>query len=455
LFILNVNKSNGGAMNTTRKGDEFENRVFKLLRDEFAKGEVFNPHNLHLYKKKEYYSKIREDNIIVDLSVEIRRPGEKKWFLLIVCECKNYSRPIGIEDIEEFSSKLKQIGANKGIIISNNSMQKGALKAAQNYKMGFIRVMGNSKMKWELTRIMRYSSDFTERANNHKSIEDALINEDLNNARSRMYCWYNNYTNSLRTFLFNILPEDARGTLNNYVSIREPVQKQTSPIVSFLSCEEIQKECLYIHEAINYRVGAVALKDVLDLLKRDDGVLVEYEDDLGERSDNKRILGAIEFNPPKIIISKSACGNLHRERFTLAHELGHYLLGHGKYLVREKYDVDDESDFIVNVEIKRLEWQANYFAASLLLPEKNFNKQFCQILEEEDIRNRGYGPLYVDRQACNQQDYYKVTNKLVKYFSASRQAVTIRLKEKGFLVAGADSFDENKARTKNFLDDFI
>jgi len=60
-----------------------------------------------------------------------------------------------------------------------------------------------------------------------------------------------------------------------------------------------------------------------------------------------------------------------RQRFTIAHELGHYLSGHEDFSVRgkqEKIRVDGQFNWADPEQ--RQEQEANEFAAELLMPEK-------------------------------------------------------------------------------------
>lgn len=65
-----------------------------------------------------------------------------------------------------------------------------------------------------------------------------------------------------------------------------------------------------------------------------------------------------------------------RDRFTIAHELGHYFL---HYLWRKR-SVPTMSDQMIALRkgSDRVEWEANWFAAGFLMPEKVFKKAFKQ-----------------------------------------------------------------------------
>lgn len=84
--------------------------------------------NIFIHKK--YFSKDRNDYIETDITIEIKI--QNFLFLIIVVECKDYKTSLDVSEIEEFHSKLQQIGADntKGIIVTSNGKFK---KAAINY----------------------------------------------------------------------------------------------------------------------------------------------------------------------------------------------------------------------------------------------------------------------------------------------------------------------------------
>lgn len=67
---------------------------------------------------------------------------------------------------------------------------------------------------------------------------------------------------------------------------------------------------------------------------------------------------------PKIYLNKNRPSS--RKKFTLAHELGHYILHHN---TKRKYRLE-QLDYSKSDSNTKEETEANYFAASLLVPEK-------------------------------------------------------------------------------------
>jgi Zn-dependent peptidase ImmA (M78 family) len=70
-----------------------------------------------------------------------------------------------------------------------------------------------------------------------------------------------------------------------------------------------------------------------------------------------------------------------RDRFTIAHELGHYLIhfpkvqdthGVGSGMVATRFVDENDKDLV------RAEWEANWFAATLLMPEAAFREKWSE-----------------------------------------------------------------------------
>lgn len=147
------------------------------------------------------------------------------------------------------------------------------------------------------------------------------------------------------------------------------------------------------------------------------------------------ILGSANFD--RKLISINFHSNKNRERFTLGHEIGHFCLRHEQYLHSEKiieHDlfIDKDVGGIFNYE--RLEFQANAFSSSLLLPSNVFLGVTDVFRKRLNIRDRGHGYIYVDDQPCNLHTYEQLLSNLRLYFEVSRQAIEIKLLRMGLVV---------------------
>ncbi len=125
--------------------------------------------------------------------------------------------------------------------------------------------------------------------------------------------------------------------------------------------------------------------------------------------------------PPKNTINVNMLEPSYRQRFTLAHELGHLLLGHeGGYLYRTS-DTTKYPSAISQV----YEREANRFAAELLMPEFLMNYFLDKVFEEKNMSMDGeYGSV----------DTQFIISLLADKLKVSSAAVEIRLQNLGMMT---------------------
>lgn len=160
-------------------------------------------------------------------------------------------------------------------------------------------------------------------------------------------------------------------------------------------------------------------------------------------SDNEKV-EMIKINVGDILIDTGLIdeGNEGRIRFTMAHELSHWILHRELfiegYTKREKNIIisEDTKEGLLTLETQYktdeewIEWQADYLAGALLMPATLFVYYFNIIRKKLDI-NQSY--LYLDNQKCNIQNYFYTINILSKIFGVSRLATKVRLCKLGLL----------------------
>lgn len=83
---------------------------------------------VEVHHKRCYTGRVSGREIEVDLSFETSVVGAK---LLILLECKCYKSAVSAAEVEEFHSKLDDIGAHKGVMITTVGFQEGAVKVAE------------------------------------------------------------------------------------------------------------------------------------------------------------------------------------------------------------------------------------------------------------------------------------------------------------------------------------
>lgn len=120
-----------------------------------------------------------------------------------------------------------------------------------------------------------------------------------------------------------------------------------------------------IAQKVAEKLGYIPGSDLQPYVERLGGKL-EY--DSWDTDDGSGSLEVTPGSTPVFIIRLPAfTGNL-RNRFTIAHELGHYFLhsGGGKKAIR-----------VAREGSNRVEWEANWFAAAFLLPASQFQKDWA------------------------------------------------------------------------------
>ena len=427
--------------NSTTKGNDLETRIFRLLQEEVSQDRFFIKKEFcKIFHKKGYYSRDREGEIVFDVSIEVFLPGQNSYSLLVLVECKNYGHPVPVDDAEEFFQKIQQIsGANvKGITAATNSFQEGTRKFAKSKGIGLLRYYDDLDFKWVLTRspssLVTNSYAINEWMNAFQGIDE----ESHRSKYFDFYCYVNDsYTNSLKLFFSTLINLGAEKEKAELLRTIENPTVDSQPVVSYRDDAEIEELCDRVLTAVHYVGGDVQLEDVCKWQSSERGLQVILHDSQESSCVNNGILGRVTFQPPQITVFRNAHRNAAQQKFTLAHELGHLLLGHDKYMSAEYFqDSDFELESPAQLGIKdimRMEWQANQFASCLMLPQRLFINDFLELRQQLDIRDRGFGLLYLDEQRCNIKDYYKLTNELRSKYKVSRSVVRIRLKKLGLL----------------------
>lgn len=404
-------------MNTTKKGDDFEEVIYELFLKEIKDNKtIINP-NSHIkaFRKKKYYSRYREKDIEFDIAIEVyqdvRLPNMSN---LLLIECKDYKGAVGVDQLGKFLDDIRDISEGeltykiRPIMAISSNLAEGAFNKAKNRGVGLVKLNSERTLTHILNRKYRYQD-----VDSKYDVEDIFVKGELPKSSNLSYMMYaqNQWFFGIEDYIKFLLGQ----SFNN--------SNQKVALIHKEGLEDLAESLLM---EINYSDGLVNLDEILLLDALSHITILK-----GATDHNYQLLGKIDFIQQEIYLYKQSDNNLHRDRFTLAHELSHILLDHGRYLMKDVLLTEDlngegknKSEFI-----SKLESQANYLAACILMPKKPFLEHFLKIYKKLGLTPRGKVFLYNDNQECNKIMVNNVLVGLSRYFNVSKKAVEIRLKD--------------------------
>ena len=179
----------------------------------------------------------------------------------------------------------------------------------------------------------------------------------------------------------------------------------------------------------------------VDQTKNKFGIGFEIQD-LGHTKSGAKILGAFQLNKLAIYLDATVVGTS-RHAFTLAHEFGHLVLHRNLRVPEDGYvSRDTEYDLVTGKKkIKStsdwVEWQANRFAAAILMPRQTVRKALIEIQREMGIA-KNIGLVFLDNQPVNIQDYIKIQLRLCQLYQVNKTNIEYRLSDLGCLIDHRD-----------------
>lgn len=216
------------------------------------------------------------------------------------------------------------------------------------------------------------------------------------------------------------------------------------PILTRTDIEEwAEKFILYFDKEALSVPQMAPIFTVCEQLKQKHDVKFEFNVDLGHSPEGYKYRGRFHIPSKTIYIDKSLEWNDPRFNFTLAHELAHFVMHrrvNASVLAGDKDDeiVDTGRQLILNhvrSENPRdwLEWQANKFASSLLLPRHTVPNVVMSKQLELGVKIN-LGKIYLDNQRSNIALYKQIMDELVTVYQTSSTSVKLRLLELNILI---------------------
>lgn len=298
------------GISAVRKGDALEDAFYEYLVGQKKSGKLidglYSPELCTIHKKKSYYCHEREADVQFDVVVEVKRKNAEGFALVVVFECKNYLGSVPETEITDFSDKLQRIFKHnvKGILVCSSKVQSGAMNLIQKRGLGLIKYAHHG---FEYI-VQRQSASPV----NSSYVKNSMF-QSVNNYKPMKFSAYCDdvFHDSFSSLIGSLLS----------VGLSNAVDKQSFSL-PYISQEDMEVRAANLLSEISYLDGGINLAEICDALS----LKLKYMEEPCINADEKEVLGEADFGERCIKIYPHGIRN--RERFTLAHEIGHFYLGH-------------------------------------------------------------------------------------------------------------------------------
>lgn len=197
------------------------------------------------------------------------------------------------------------------------------------------------------------------------------------------------------------------------------IKNNPAPVLQYKKMENAAEKLL--NTSTQTTVGENGRVDIIQIAKELGGkIKVAETSDIATEQDYSLII--IDDNYFTITVAKNTSPK--RDRFTIAHEIGHFLMHYKTDKIRKKF-LRYESPVITKEEV-----EANQFAAILLMPRQQFIEQYAQIEKDETT---------INKLAAN----FEVSKSAVEFRIGSLKLDTPRNKPASFKANGSSAETKN------------
>ncbi len=175
---------------------------------------------------------------------------------------------------------------------------------------------------------------------------------------------------------------------------------------------------------------------VEDIIERHLGLRLVYHD-LDRVFKSRNCLGATYVTKKTICVNEKLFRNEGRLVFTMAHEVGHWVL-HRQYIQAHE-EADPKTIFVSQGRNNKMEWQADYFASCLLMPEKEVREAFERVCAPEPlvVKSNMNDPIEGSKKQPYLEQWPIIAAAMCEaggFSNVSKHAMIIRLQDLGLLV---------------------
>jgi hypothetical protein len=402
------------VISSIQKGDILEEKLYEALKDMIDSWKfIAQKRFCKIFRQKKYFSEDRKDNITFDVAIEVTFDWHTKPTTIYIFECKNHTKNrVTAAVLAWFSREVEGVWQNViPTMVTTIWLQKSALEFAKTNRIGLIILKDTSPLDWVMPR---------KQEEKNKASYLISIWDEYMPIGSFVGVYWNSDYNSVGDFLVWISLIDDYSITSRQFYIPYISGESIKKIVSNTSSN------LYIWDRLETKKLCSYLTDKYWLIF-DFDMLPTFDMDWSE------ILGKTFIEENKISVSSSLHYDSGRWRFTLVHEIGHYILHRSLLQERIKEITDNENSIWLNenvVNIPRIEIQANLFALELLLPKDSFIRVVRKFLSDERFIE---WYIFVDSQTWNQRNLIKAVYHLSTHFWVSRTVAKRYLIESWFV----------------------
>jgi Zn-dependent peptidase ImmA (M78 family) len=239
------------------------------------------------------------------------------------------------------------------------------------------------------------------------------------------------------------------------------VNKEGAPILSADEIEEISEDFLERFDAKSLENPMETnLNRIVQKLSMDYDVKFMYSVDLGLDEDGRKIIGKYTPKGKEIYVDPILLDQKARWKFTLAHEIGHFVLHTNLDALPDSSGDSSRTDnyrtlSLHNVNGKRpkdwIEWQANRFAGAILVPRFTLKEKLISLQESMGIRIR-LGQIYLDYQPVNVRDFQKLVFRLQHTYRISSAVIKVRLRHLELIVGKSNTQKSSSVLSEVFAE---
>ena len=338
--------------------------------------------------------------------MDTNRPTSK-----VIFECVDET--LTEEKVEMLYGRFGSMSNTKLFIASTHSFSCSVKKEAESHSIGLVLV--------DPKHIVNENNFILPRSQGSQDSEVLLWN--------KMLVGEEKMTEPILAYDRQRIDNSLSFVLYKYASCDKDNLFVTAPV---LSDRHIEKEALrLVKPQVNLFVSQLRQCSVSDKVPTCEIDPYKIAEDMGlsvDRGKTGRNLSQIDVVHKKVTLSTRLEANKPRDRFSMAHEIGHHI-----FHVRVSKKLEDGRHHIVSNTKRWLEHQAHHFASCLLMPAPVIRLLY-DIYWKKEFKSEKVRPIHVNKDYYDDPVFQHVVAPIARKMNVSLQATYIRLKKLGLCL---------------------